>query len=74
MTSSPRPHPLIELVLVRLRDFYREPATVFCGPLLALALGCVSQSARPVRVLVVDAGARVIAPCSLRLRSLCLRG
>jgi ABC-2 type transport system permease protein len=69
MTSSPRPHPLIELVLVRLRDFYREPATVFWvfgfPLLLALALGLAFRNLPPdpVRVLVVDAGAREwIAP------------
>lgn len=65
-----RSHPLVELTLVRLRDFYREPATIFWVfgfPLvLALGLGLAfrNRPPEPVRVIVSvdDAGHDWIAP------------
>ena len=53
-----RSHPLVELTLARLRDFYREPATIFWVfgfPLvLALGLGLAfrNRPPEPVRVIV----------------------
>src|SRR5271163_2304049 len=51
-----RSSPLFQLYLVRLRDFYRQPARVFWvygfPTLLAIALGFAFQSRPPAPVLV----------------------
>ena len=71
-TTTQPGHPLAQLTLARLREFYREPAAVFWvygfPLLLALILGLAFAS-RPVEKIPVDLAADVGSPAAVeRLR------
>src|SRR5262249_28727724 len=68
----PRSHPLRELYLTRLREFYRQPVRIFWvygfPTLLAVCLGFAFQSRPPESVQVDLVGNAVAAPVEKALR------